>query len=82
MRVFMQQVDRAEALEPVALATADPVIRQMVGELQAVALEVRRAERDLDAAVARVREAGMSWRLVSLATGLTTEGARRKWGAT
>lgn len=41
---------------------------------------VAAAERELAAAVQAARDLGVSWHRIGLAVGLTSEGARRRWG--
>jgi hypothetical protein len=59
---------------------ADAEARGLLLAVRTARRGVDEAERGLAGHVAAARAAGVSWHRVGLATGLTAEGARRRWG--
>jgi hypothetical protein len=49
-------------------------------DLRRAAQRARRASQEVTAAVERARGLRISWHRIGLVTGLTAEGARRRWG--
>jgi len=66
-------VHRAVARKPAATAP----LRRVLGH----ARNIRTTERYLANAVQEARAAGASWDVIGAATGLTGEGAKKRWGA-
>ena len=69
---------RFESYEP---DPADEVDTEAVGLLRAAVAERSEAERHLLAAVARAREAGMSWAAIGMLVGTSGEAARHRYAS-
>lgn len=70
---------------PAAPAVREATLRRarVPGLLEDVAtgvMKVRRAERDLDKRVRAARAHGASWEDIGIATGLSRQGAAKRWG--
>ena len=54
--------------------------REALADLQNHVESMRQMQLHLDDLVEELREGGVSWSLIGFSTGLTSEGARQRWG--
>lgn len=72
--------DRRAALRPASVARATPAQHDVLHELQALALEIAERQETLRVIAREARALGVSWGVIGWCVGLTSEGARLKYG--
>lgn len=78
-RAFFQPV---EVAVPRALDRLSDQGREVITDLQRVAMAARQAQEHVGEHVALARRVGASWDLIGWSVGTTGEAARQRWGST